>query len=109
MGGRHRPGTPRDRALGAELRAIRERTGMSLGAAATAIQVNISTLSRLERGQRHISPETVMGLAMVYKLPADHRDELISRAKEPTTLGWWDRPPPGVPSELGALASYEHE
>jgi hypothetical protein len=50
-----------------------------------------------------------MGLAMVYGLPADRREELVARAKEPVALGWWDRPPAGVPSDLGALASYENE
>ncbi|PWW51972.1 helix-turn-helix domain-containing protein [Actinokineospora spheciospongiae] len=109
MGGKHRPGTPRDRALGAELRAIRERAELSLAQVAGAIQWNVSTLSRLERGQRHISPEAVMGLAVVYRLPLERRDELVARAKEPATLGWWDRPPAGVPSDLGALASYEFE
>lgn len=109
MGGKHRPGTPRDRALGAELRAIREQAGKSLAEVAKAIQWNISTLSRLERGQRHISPEVVMGLAVVFDLPAERRDELVARAKEPVTLGWWDRAPAGVTSSLGALASYEHE
>lgn len=109
MGGRHRPGSPRDRSLGAELRSIREATGMSLHQVATAIQWNVSTLSRLERGLRHISPEAVMGLSVVYDLPADRRDELVAWASKPVALGWWDRPPAGVPSDLGALASYEHE
>ena len=109
MGGKHRPGTPRDRALGAELRAVREQAGLSLAQVGGDIQWNVSTLSRLERGQRHISPEAVMGLAMIYKLPVERRDELVARAKEPPTLGWWDRPPAGVPSDLGALASYEYE
>jgi transcriptional regulator with XRE-family HTH domain len=109
MSGKHKPGTPKDRALGAELRAIREQAGKSLTYVCKAIQWNPSTLSRLERGQRHISPEGVMGLAMVYKLSPKHRDELIARAKEPTALAWWDRPSPGVPTDLGALASYEAE
>jgi transcriptional regulator with XRE-family HTH domain len=109
MGGKHRPGSPRDRALGAELRAIREQAGMSLAKVADAIKWNVSTLSRLERGQRHVSPETVMGLAVVYNLPLERRDELVTRAKEPNTLGWWDRPTAGVPNDIGALASYEHE
>lgn len=109
MGGKHRPGTPRDRALGAELRAIRQASGKSLNEVATAIQWNVSTLSRLERGQRHISSEAVMGLAMVYRLPAERRDELVAWASKPVALGWWDRPLPGVPGDLGALASYEHE
>lgn len=109
MGGKHRPGSPRDRSLGAELRAIRETTGKSLHEVAATIQWNVSTLSRLERGLRHISPEAVMGLAVVYKLPAARRDELVAWASKPVALGWWDRPPAGVPSDLGALASYEHE
>lgn len=109
MGGRHRPGSPRDRSLGAELRAIREACGKSLQEVAAAIQWNISTLSRLERGLRHISPEAVMGLAVVYELPAARRDELVAWASKPVALGWWDRPPAGVGPDLGALASYEHE
>jgi len=82
---------------------------MSLQAVSSAIHWTPSTLSRLERGQRHISPEAVMGLAVVYDLPADRRDELVAWAAKPVALGWWDRPPAGVPSDLGALASYEHE
>jgi len=109
MGGRHRPGSPRDRSIGAELRAIREASGKSLHEVAGAIQWNVSTLSRLERGLRHISPEAVMGLAVVYELPAARRDELVAWASKPVALGWWDRPPAGVPSDLGALASYEHD
>lgn len=109
MGGKHRPGTPRDRALGAELRAIRQAADKSLQEVATAIQWNVSTLSRLERGQRHISSAAVMGLAMIYRLPAERRDELVAWANKPVALGWWDRPLPGVPGDLGALASYEHE
>ncbi|HEV2779663.1 MAG TPA: helix-turn-helix transcriptional regulator [Actinophytocola sp.] len=109
MGGKHRPGTPRDRALGAELRALREQAGKSLSEVASAIRWNVSTLSRLERGQRHISPDAVHSLAAVYALPDERRDELMARAGEPVALGWWDRPPAGVTSSLGALASYEHE
>src|SRR5690349_3554672 len=107
--GRHRPGSPRDRALGAELRAIREAAGKSLSEVAAAIKWDISLLSRMERGLRHISPEAVMGLSVVYDLPAARRTELVTWASKPVALGWWDRPPAGVPSDLGALASYEHE
>ncbi|MFL6141962.1 MAG: helix-turn-helix domain-containing protein [Labedaea sp.] len=109
MGGKHRPGTPRDRALGAELRAIREQTGKSLAEVAGAIQWNVSTLSRLERGQRHVSADAVRNLSAVYQLPDERRDALVVRAEEPVALGWWDRPPAGLTHSLGALASYEHE
>ncbi|HET9140424.1 helix-turn-helix transcriptional regulator [Actinophytocola sp.] len=109
MGGKHRPGTPRDRALGAELRVLREQSGKSLAEVAGAIHWNVSTLSRLERGQRHISPEAIKGLAVIYDLPPQRRDALLARASEPVALGWWDRPPAGLTNSLGALASYEHE
>jgi len=109
LGGKHRPGTPRDRALGAELRTIRERTGKSLAEVAAAIEWNVSTLSRLERGQRHISPEAVTSLATVYQLSDERREELVARANKAVTLGWWDRPPAGLTHSVGALASYEHE
>jgi transcriptional regulator with XRE-family HTH domain len=109
VGGKHRPGTPRDRALGAQLRAHREQTGKSLAEVADQIRWNVSTLSRLERGQRHVSPDAVRNLAKVYALPDDRREDLVARASEPVALGWWDRPPAGVTSSLGALASYEHE
>ncbi|HEU5472844.1 MAG TPA: helix-turn-helix transcriptional regulator [Actinophytocola sp.] len=109
MGGKHRPGTPRDRALGAELRVLREQAGKSLADVAGAIHWNVSTLSRLERGQRHISPEAIQGLAVIYELSSQRRDALLARAREPVALGWWDRPPAGLTNSLGALASYEHE
>jgi transcriptional regulator with XRE-family HTH domain len=109
VGGKHRPGTPRDRALGAQLRAIREQTGKTLTEVAAAIRWNVSTLSRLERGQRHIAPDTVASLAVIYGLSAQRRAELVARAREPVPLGWWDRPPAGVTSWLSALAAYEHE
>src|SRR5207253_360879 len=37
------------------------------------------------------------------------REGLINRAKSLDEPGWWSRPLPGVPSELGVLASYEAE
>jgi transcriptional regulator with XRE-family HTH domain len=95
--------------LGAELRTIRERAGKSLAEVAAAIEWNVSTLSRLERGQRHISPDAVASLATVYQLPDERREELVARANKAVTLGWWDRPPAGLTHSVGALASYEHE
>ncbi|PPK64733.1 Scr1 family TA system antitoxin-like transcriptional regulator [Actinokineospora auranticolor] len=109
MGGNHRPATPKDRALGAELRAIRQEAGLSLADVCRVIDWQESTLSRLERGHRKISPEAVMGLAVVYRLPSGRRDELVARAKELPAVGWWDRQVPGVPADTGALASFEHE
>ncbi|GAA2966937.1 helix-turn-helix domain-containing protein [Actinokineospora diospyrosa] len=107
--GNHKPASPKDRALGAELRTIRNAAGLSLAAVCQVLEWKESTLSRLERGLRSLSPETVTALAVVYGLPGKRRDRLVAWAKEVPSLGWWDRPTPGVPSDLGALASYENE
>jgi hypothetical protein len=66
-------------------------------------------MSRIENGKRHISAEEVAIILAVYKIPAEQRDAVIKRAKAIDDPGWWTRPLPGVPDELGALASYENE
>jgi len=103
-------GTPRarDRILGAKLRAIRrEQTNLSLEAAAVLAQWSASTMSRLETGKRHIAPEDVATLATIYKLPVSQREKLVDAARANDSSGWWDLNLPGVPMELGTLASYE--
>jgi transcriptional regulator with XRE-family HTH domain len=100
----------RDRALGAQLKAVREQqTELSLEAAARSLQWSAATMSRIENGKRHISAEDVAIILATYKIPADQRAALIKRAKAIDEPGWWSRPLPGVPDELGALASYEDE
>lgn len=110
MPDRRRPPQARDRAIGAQLRSIREQqTNLSLEAAAKLVQWSPATLSRTENGKRHISAEDVAAILAVYKVPVAQRDALIARAKAIDEPGWWSRPLPGVPQELGALASYEAE
>ncbi|SES31942.1 helix-turn-helix domain-containing protein [Actinokineospora terrae] len=107
--GTHKPASPKDRALGAELRKLRNAAGLSLAAVCEVIDWKESTLSRVERGLRSLSPETVMALALIYKIPHKQRERLVAWSKETPSLGWWDRPPADMPPELGALAAYELE
>jgi transcriptional regulator with XRE-family HTH domain len=107
---RRKPPQSRDRAIGAQLKSIREQqTKLSLEAAASLMQWSLATMSRIENGKRHISAEEVAIILAVYKIPAEQRDGVIKRAKAIDEPGWWSRPLPGVPDELGALASYEDE
>jgi len=42
-----------------------------------------------------------------YRIPSAEREDVIAEARAENSSGWWDRPLPGVPTEMGTLASYE--
>ena len=110
MGGQRKAPRARDRVIGARLKAIRsERTDLSLEQAAALAQWSPATHSRIENGKRTISTEDVATLATIYRLTAAERDELVVEAKAGDSAGWWDRPLPGVPEDIGTLAAYEAE
>jgi transcriptional regulator with XRE-family HTH domain len=110
MSGKRKGPLARDRIIGARLRAVRkEQTGLSLEAAAALAQWSPSTMSRIETGKRHISPEDVATISTIYRLPLAQRQELIESARAGNGSGWWDIPLPGVPLDVGTLASYEAE
>lgn len=100
--------TARDRIIGARLRAIRtERVGLSLERAAETAEWAPARLSRTERGLRHVTIEEVATLLTAWKLPGGEREEVLAELQASSSRGWWDRPIPGVPPDVGALASYE--
>ncbi|OLF10243.1 hypothetical protein BLA60_17570 [Actinophytocola xinjiangensis] len=100
----------RDRIIGARLRAIRtERVGLSQEQAADLAQWPPARLSRTERGLRAVTNEEVATLLTAWKLPLADRERLLQEMRVGASSGWWDRPLPGVPQEVGALASYESE
>lgn len=98
----------RDRIIGARIRAIRtERAGLSLERGAEIAQWAPAKLSRTERGLRHVTIEEVATLLTAWQLPGDEREQVLDEIQVGSSAGWWDRPIPGVPQEVGALASYE--
>ncbi len=108
MPNKRTPPRPRDRIVGARLRAIRrERTEFSLEAAAKMLGWGLATMSRTENGQRHITTEEVAMILTAYRIPSAEREDVIAEARAENASGWWDRPLPGVPTEMGTLASYE--
>jgi hypothetical protein len=66
-----------------------------------------SRLSRTERGLRHITTDEVATLLTAWRIPVGEREEVLAEVQAGSSSGWWDRPLPGVPAEVGALASYE--
>lgn len=98
----------RDRIIGARVRAIRtERVSLSLERAAEIAQWAPAKLSRTERGLRHVTIEEVATLLTAWQLPGEEREQVLDEIQVGSSSGWWDRPIPGVPQEVGALASYE--
>lgn len=108
MPGQRRPPQARDRALGAELKSIRQtQTKLSLEAAAKLLQWSLPTMSRTENGKRHVSPEDVATILAVYRVPIKQREALVSRAKADDEPFWWARHLPGAFDGVSTLASYE--
>lgn len=51
--------------------------------------------------------EEVATLLTAWQLPGAEREQVLGEIQVGSSSGWWDRPLPGVPQEVGALASYE--
>lgn len=107
MVGERRGPQPRDRRIGARLRAIRTgRTGYSLEKAAELLGWSLTTMSRMENGQRSISTEEVATVVTAYGLPADERREVIESARSVDAAGLVGSFTAGVPDEMGMLESF---
>jgi hypothetical protein len=92
------------------LRAIRmERCGLTLTEAAKKGGWHGSKLSRTERGQRGVTIQDFAMLLTAWGLPARERDQILEELARGSTSGWWERPIPGVPEDVGTLAGYEAE
>jgi transcriptional regulator with XRE-family HTH domain len=57
--------------VGARLKRLRARRGLTLTEVATSTGISKSTLSRLENGQRRPSLELLLPLALAYRVPLD--------------------------------------
>jgi transcriptional regulator with XRE-family HTH domain len=58
-------------AVGPRLRALRQRRGTTLAALSSATGISVSTLSRLESGQRRPTLELLLPLARAHQVPLD--------------------------------------
>lgn len=57
--------------VGARLRALRKKSGTTLSQLAETTGISVSTLSRLESGERRPSLELLLPLARAYQVPLD--------------------------------------
>ncbi|OLF18808.1 hypothetical protein BU204_04740 [Actinophytocola xanthii] len=92
------------------LRKIREdHAGITLEGAAKLTGMSDTTLFRMETGKRRITTEEVAMVTTAYGVSWEERQEIIEFVRSGDSGGWWEKPLPGVPEEMGLLASYEHE
>jgi hypothetical protein len=66
-----------------------------------------SKLSRTENGLREVTIQDVATLLTAWNLPPKERDDVLDDLTTTMPSGWWDRGIPGVPDDIGTLASYE--
>src|SRR2546430_9020296 len=102
-----KPPSPKAKGLGAALRAERNRAGITLELAAEAIGLPRQVLSRLENGQRNITPDEVAGLLGRYGTTGPKREQLLTMARTLNEPGWWEQHMPGMTEESATLADYE--
>jgi hypothetical protein len=96
--------------MGTRLRTIRkQRCDLSLEHAAEIVGWCAAKLSRTERGLRRVTIEDFAMLVTAWGLPPKEREPILAEMASGSTNGWWDRPIPGVPEDVGTVAGYEAE
>ncbi|WP_243793746.1 helix-turn-helix transcriptional regulator [Saccharopolyspora gloriosae] len=108
---RNRTGSPRNRALGAELREIRERAGVTVRELAHRIGGHHSKYTRNEQAARSPSPEEVASIMTALGTSEAERDRLIEMAREHESGGNWLKSGSagslGIAHELTDLMEFE--
>lgn len=85
--------------LGAQLRQLREKAGISREAAGDEIRASASKMSRLELGRTSFKLRDVNDLLRLYGVRDDaDRATLIALAKQANTPGWWHAYGDAVPA-----------
>jgi transcriptional regulator with XRE-family HTH domain len=104
------PGNPhtsiRSRQAAAELRALREKAGLSGAEVAKRMGMSPSKISRIETGATGLQIEDVAALLGLYQVPASTRDELLNLVRRAEERGWWTRQP-GLPALWRSLIDFE--
>jgi transcriptional regulator with XRE-family HTH domain len=79
-------------ALGAQLRRLREASGLTPGQAAEAIRATPSKISRLERGRSAPRQRDVADLLSLYGVTDEvDRDKMLALTRQASTPGWWQQ------------------
>ncbi|MFF2377314.1 helix-turn-helix domain-containing protein [Streptomyces xiamenensis] len=100
--------TLRQKRLGAELRKLRERSGLSSTAAAAEIGVPQARISMIEGGRYRVSAERVRAMARVYTCGDSDLVEALAGLTGGRSRGWWDEYRERLPASFVDVAETEH-
>ncbi|MBK0865918.1 helix-turn-helix domain-containing protein [Saccharopolyspora sp. HNM0986] len=108
---RDQAGSPRNRALGAELREFRKNAQMTVRDLSQHLGGHHSRYARNELGERRPAPEEVAAILTVLGAPEADRDRLTELAREQGSDGNWLKPGSagtlGIAHELTDLMEFE--
>lgn len=104
---RTRSGTPKARALGAELRRMREARGVGVRELARRLGTDHSKLSRYESGSIVPPSEHVASVLTILGVAEAERDRLVETARGTEGTNWLSSGIEGVGQELMALLEME--
>ncbi|MFF3330168.1 helix-turn-helix domain-containing protein [Streptomyces sp. NPDC002888] len=100
--------TGRQLRLGAELRKLRERAGLTSTAAAQLLGMKQAQVSNMETGRLGVSAERVRTMACHYDCPDQVLTEAIARMTGDRKRGWWEAYREALSHPLLDLAELEH-
>ncbi|WP_217166658.1 helix-turn-helix transcriptional regulator [Streptomyces sp. AC512_CC834] len=100
--------TGRQLRLGAELRKLRERAGLSSTQASRLLGVQQNQISNVEAARAGVSPERVRTLACHYDCGEKALVEALGDMAAERTRGWWEEYRELLPAALLDLAEVEH-
>ncbi|OLZ71363.1 transcriptional regulator [Streptomyces sp. IMTB 2501] len=100
--------TLRQRRLGAELRKLRERSGLTVTQAAALLGVNQGRVSMIETGRSSLSADRVRSLASAYDCSDGAMVDALAAMTGRRTRGWWEEYREHLPAALVDLAELEH-
>jgi len=103
-----KPPTERQRRLGAELRKMRERVGLSLTEAAALHRVDKTTISNTESARFGVSGDRVRVWAGNYSCPDQKYIDVLAEMARERGSNWWDEFRDQLPAGVLDLAELEH-
>lgn len=101
--------TTRRRQLGADLRRLRDRAGLTLEEAGARVGISKATLSRYETKEGTVKWPAVDALCREYGASDEERLALVELAKGAKIQGWWRSLADPIPDSMNLMLTLEDE